>query len=310
MSLRIGVIGVGYLGRHHARIYSGIEDAELIAVSDIHRSKAEEIAKAFGCRSVVGAEGYKEILEECDALSIVTPTTTHFRIAMDCLRAGKDIFIEKPITDDIGRAKALVEEADKNSRILQVGHLERYNPGILAAIGMVDKPRFIEAERLSPFLGRATDVDVTLDLMIHDIDIVMNIVKSKPTSIRAAGECLVTGKIDVAKAWLEFENGCKALLSASRLAPEKRRTMQIFQDDSCISIDYQTQDVRRYSKAPGGVACDVVTTENKEPLKEELQDFVNCVKNRVRPKVSGDEATAALEVVMRINEIVRGSRRT
>lgn len=307
MSVRIGVIGVGYLGQHHARIYAGLEDAELVAVSDINHSQCDDIAKTFQCRSV---PGYKDILDECDALSIVTPTTTHYQIAMDCLRACKDIFIEKPITDNMDDARTLVEEAEKKSRILQVGHLERYNPGIVAAAGMLKEPRFIEAERLSPFMGRATDVDVTLDLMIHDIDIVMSIVGSKPKDIRATGASIVTDKIDVAKVWLEFENGCKALLTASRLAPEKQRKMRIFQNDSYISIDYQTQEVRRYFRGPSGISFDVVKPESKEPLKEELSDFVHCVKYRIKPGVSGTEAAAALEVVLRITEMIKGGHRT
>lgn len=307
MSVRIGVIGVGYLGQHHARIYSGLEDAELIAVSDINRPQCEDIAKTFQCRSV---PGYKDILAECDALSIVTPTTTHYRIAMDCLRAGKDIFIEKPITDDLDSARSLIEQAEKGGRILQVGHIERYNPGIVAAAGMIKEPRFIEAERLAPFRGRAADVDVTLDLMIHDIDIVMSIAGAQPADIRATGGSFITDKIDVATAWLEFDNGCKALLTASRLAREKRREIRIFQNDSYLSIDYQTHEVRRYFKGSSGISFDVVKPEGREPLKEELRDFVHCVKNRIKPGVSGAEAAAALEVALRITEMIKCGRRT
>ena len=306
MAVRVGVIGVGYLGQHHARIFSGLEEVELVAVCDIDRSRCDDIGNAFSCRSF---SGYKDLLEECDALSIVTPTTTHYGIAMDCLDAGRDIFIEKPLTDRMDCARAILENAEKKNLIVQVGHLERYNPGLIAAAGMIKEPRFIEAERHSPFLGRATDVDVTLDLMIHDIDIVMHLAGSKPGDIRAAGASMVTDKIDVAKAWLEFESGCKALLSASRLAQEKKRSMQIFQDDSHISVDYQTQEVRRSFRSPGGISVDVVKPEGKEPLKEELKDFIYCVKNRTRPGVSAAEAAEALEVVLRINEMVQGPYR-
>jgi predicted dehydrogenase len=306
VSVRVGVIGVGYLGQHHARIFSGLEDVELVAVCDVDRSRCDSIASAFACRSV---SGYQDLLEKCDALSIVTPTTTHYDIAMDCLAAGRDIFIEKPLTDTMDCAGAILEKAEKKNLIVQVGHLERYNPGFLAAAGMIKEPRFIEAERLSPFLGRATDVDVTLDLMIHDIDIVMYIAGSKPKDIRAAGESFVTDKIDVAKAWLEFEGGCKALLSASRIAQEKKRSMRIFQDNSHLSVDYQTQEVRRSFMSSGGIAVDVVRPEGKEPLREELKDFIFCVKNRTKPRVSAAEAAAALEVVIRINELVKGPSR-
>ncbi|MEW6108833.1 MAG: Gfo/Idh/MocA family oxidoreductase [Nitrospirota bacterium] len=304
MSVRVGVIGVGYLGRHHARIYSELEDAELVAVADVDNRKAEEIAKTYGCRSF---SAYSDVIADTDALSIVTPTTTHYSIAMDCLRAGRDILIEKPITENIIEAGDIIKEAEKKGLIIQVGHLERYNPAIQAAEGMINEPRFIESERLSPFLGRGTDVDVTLDLMIHDIDIVMSIVKSGLKDIKAIGEAVLTEKIDVAKAWLEFENGCKALITASRLSPEKQRRLRIFQKDAYISIDYQSQEVRRYFKTASDISFDVIKPENKEPLKEELKDFIYCVKNRKRPKVSGVEARDALDVTLRITGLLKDS---
>lgn len=302
MSVRVGVIGVGYLGQHHARVFSGLEGVELVGVADTDSKKSHEIADKYGCRSF---SGYGDLVEACDALSIVTPTTTHHAIAMDCLKAGKDLFIEKPITESLDEARDIIEVAEKQNLILQVGHLERYNPAIIAAADMIHDPKFIEAERLSPFLGRGIDVDVTLDLMIHDIDIVMSMVHSKVKEIRATGGSVMTGKIDVAKAWLEFENGCKALITASRLAPEKMRKLRIYQKDSYISIDYQTQEVRRYFKKASDISFDVVKAENKEPLKEELSDFIFCVQNRKKPMVSGREAMDALEIVLKINEILK-----
>jgi predicted dehydrogenase len=224
---------------------------------------------------------------------------------MDCLKAGRDLFIEKPITEQLDEARELIEAAEKNNLILQVGHLERYNPGIIAAREMVSDPIFVEAERLSPFLGRGIDVDVTLDLMIHDIDIVMSLVGSEVKDIRATGDRVMTGKIDVAKAWLEFGNGCKALITASRLAPEKMRKLRIFQKDSYISVDYQSQEVRRYFKEASEISFDVITPEKKEPLKEELTDFISCVQSRKRPMVSGKEAMDALEIVLKINEMLK-----
>ncbi len=302
MSVRIGVIGVGYLGQHHARIFSEMEGAELVAVSDIHESRSSDIAKIYGCKSF---ESYRDMIDECDALSIVTPTTTHHRIAMDCLRAGKDILLEKPMTANIDEARDVTEQAVRKDLIVQVGHLERYNPAVVAAAEMIREPRFIESERLSPFLGRGTDVDVTLDLMIHDIDIVMSIVSSRMKDIRAIGESVITEKIDVAKAWIEFENGFKALITASRLSPGKRRVLKIFQKDAYFLIDCQSQEVRRYFKSDSGISCDVIKPENREPLREELTDFVDCVRTRKNPKVSGTEAMRALEAVLRITEIVK-----
>ena len=302
MSLRVGVIGVGYLGQHHARVFSGLEGVELVGIVDLDSRKTAEIASKYGCSSF---SGYADLIESCDALSIVTPTSTHHAIAMDCLNARKDLFIEKPITERLDEARDIIEAAEKNNLILQVGHLERYNPGIVAAMEMIKAPKFIEAERLSPFLGRGIDVDVTLDLMIHDIDIVMSIVRSEVKEIRATGDRVVTGKIDVAKAWLEFENGCKALIAASRLAPEKMRKLRIHQEDAYISVDYQSQEVRRYFKRGTDISFDIVKPENKEPLKEELSDFVSCVLQRKRPLVSGKEAMDALEIVLKINEMLK-----
>lgn len=304
MPIKVGVIGVGYLGQHHARIFSGLDGVELVGVADTDRGKAAEIAGKYSCAAF---SSYADLIAACDALSIVTPTTTHHAIGMDCLRAGKDLFIEKPITERLDEAKELIEAAEKNNLMLQVGHLERYNPGIIAARDMVSDPIFVEAERLSPFLGRGTDVDVTLDLMIHDIDIVLSLVRSEVKEIRATGDRVMTGKIDVAKAWLEFENGCKALITASRLAPEKMRKLRVFQRDSYISVDYQSQEVRRYFKEAADISFDVIKTENREPLKEELSDFVTCVINRKRPMVSGKEAMAALEIVLKINEMLKVS---
>ena len=302
MAVRVGVIGVGYLGQHHARIFSGLEGVELVGVADSESKRAGEIADKYGCRPF--AE-YTDLVDACDALSIVTPTTTHHAIAMVCLNAGKDLFIEKPITESLEEAKDIIATAEKNRLILQVGHIERYNPAIIAAKEMINAPKFIEAERLSPFLGRGIDVDVTLDLMIHDIDIVLSLVRSKVKDIRAAGDSIITGKIDVAKAWLEFENGCKALITASRLATEKMRKLMVHQEDSYISIDYQSQEVRRYFKHGTDISFDVVKPENKEPLKEELRDFISCVQNRKRPMVSGKEAMDALEIVLKINEMLK-----
>jgi predicted dehydrogenase len=301
--LRVGVIGVGYLGQHHARVFSGIEGVELAGIADIDESKAAGMAEKYGCRFF---PGYMDLAEACEVLSIVTPTTTHHAIAMDCLHAGKDLFIEKPITERLDEAQDIIAAAEKKGLILQIGHLERYNPGIIAVRDMIKSPKFIEAERLSPFLGRGIDVDVTLDLMIHDIDIVLSMVCSGIKEIRATGDSVMTGKIDVAKAWLEFENGCKALITASRLAPEKARKLRVYQEDSYISVDYQSQEVRRYFKKATDISLDVVKPENKEPLKEELSDFISCVQKRERPMVSGKEAMDALAIVLKINEMLKG----
>ena len=317
MPVRVGVIGVGYLGQHHARIYSELKDIELVALADTDEKRAITFAEKYGCKAF---SDYREILPKVDALSIVTPTTSHHSIAIECLRAGKDILIEKPITENIKEADELIMEAEKHGCILQVGHLERYNSALRAASGMINEPRFIESERLSPFLGRGTDVDVTLDLMIHDADIVLAIMSqqinppSPPFSkggrggiikeIRAVGAKVFTDKIDVAKAWLSFENGCTAVLTASRLSPEKQRILKVFQKDSCLYVDYKSCEVRHYHKTAKGIFLDVIKSDNKEPLREELEDFIRCVKERKRPRVSAIEARKALQIVLDITEII------
>ena len=305
MTVRIGVIGVGYLGQHHERIYSELENVELTAVVDIDKKKADAFAEKYGCKAYYD---YKHILNEVDAVSIVTPTTTHYGIALDCIKAGKDILIEKPITMNVKEAEKLINEAEKRDCIIQVGHLERYNPAVLAASEMIKKPLFIESERLSPFLGRGTDVDVTLDLMIHDIDIILSLISSPVKDIRAVGAKVLTDKIDVAKAWLAFENGCIALATVSRLSPEKLRRLKVFQKDSYISIDYQSSEIKRHFRTKEGISFAVTKPENKEPLKEELKDFINCVKERRRPTVSAVEGKNALKIVLEISKIIKKGR--
>jgi predicted dehydrogenase len=305
LTVRIGVIGVGYLGQHHERIYSELENVELTAVVDIDKKKADAFAEKYGCKAYYD---YKHILNEVDAVSIVTPTTTHYSIALDCIKAGKDILIEKPITMNVKEAEKLINEAEKRDCIIQVGHLERYNPAVLAASEMIKKPLFIESERLSPFLGRGTDVDVTLDLMIHDIDIILSLISSPVKDIRAVGAKVLTDKIDVAKAWLAFENGCIALATVSRLSPEKLRRLKVFQKDSYISIDYQSSEIKRHFRTKEGISFAITKPENKEPLKEELKDFINCVKERRRPTVSAVEGKNALKIVLEISKIIKKGR--
>jgi predicted dehydrogenase len=304
MPVRVGVIGVGYLGQHHARIYSGLDDVELVAVADSDKDRADTLARKYDCGSFTRGE---DILGLCDAISIVTPTVTHHKIALDCLRAGKDLLVEKPITGDVSSAKDLFEEAEKRNLILQVGHLERYNPAVVAAAELVENPRFIEAERLSPFQGRGTDVDVTLDLMIHDIEIVLSMTRSALKDIRAFGQVLITDKFDIAKAWLEFEDGCKAMITASRVAPEKERKLRMFQRDEYIAVDYQRQEVKRYFRDGSGMGQEAIKPEKREPLHEELKDFISCVEGRRKPRVSGLEAMNALDVALKITEMLNSA---
>lgn len=304
MSLKVGVIGVGYLGRHHARIYSELPGVELAALVDTDGSCAKEISDKY---CTAAHKDYKGVIGGLQAVSIVTPTPSHFAIAMDCLGAGCDVLVEKPMTMTLDEANMLIEEAEKKDRILQVGHLERYNPAVAAVFKMANSPVFIEAERVSPFLERALNVDVTMDLMIHDIDIVMGLLEGlEIRSISVVGAKVLSERVDVAKAWMEFSGGAKALITASRLSREKRRLLKIFQHDSYMEVDYIKKTIRRYfKKGPEGISSELIEVEDKEPLKEELADFIDCVRTRRKPKVSGAEGRNALKVALQITEMLK-----
>ena len=302
MALNIAVVGVGYLGKHHARIYSSLEGVNLLAVVDPDADAAAKAASEYGCSAV---SDFREVLDDLDALSIVTPTSLHFDMSLECLKAGKHLLIEKPITTTVEEADALIEAARDNDCIVQVGHLERYNPAVMAVREMIDAPGFIESERLAPFQPRGTDVDVTLDLMIHDIDIVMSLLEGREiTDIRVVGMSVLTEKIDLAKAWLEFEGGAKALITASRIAQDKKRSMDILQRDSMIHVDYMNMTIKRSIKHEGGIEYESVELTPHEPLKEELEDFVGCVRDGQRPMVSAVEGRRALKVALEITGMI------
>jgi predicted dehydrogenase len=300
MALRVAVVGAGYLGRHHARIYSELEGVELAAVVDTDESRAREVAGKY---SAGVYRDYRDMLAGVDALSVVVPTSDHFDIALNCLRAGKDVLVEKPITNTVAEADTLIAEAERQGRILQVGHLERYNPGFIALSRMTENPAFLDAVRLSPFMNRGVDVDVTLDLMIHDVDIILGLVASPVKSISAFGFSLVTNRIDEAKAWIGFENGASAVLTASRIAREKKRRLKVYQKNAYLELDFQTSVVEHRSPTEPGEP-EIIRPEYREPLKEELKDFVSCIGSRGRPRVSGIEGRNALSLVMEINSVM------
>jgi predicted dehydrogenase len=299
MSLRVAVVGAGYLGQHHARIYSELSGVELAGVVDISEERAEEVARRYASRAY---HDYRDVLSTVDAVSIAVPTTHHFEIALSCIQAGKDVLVEKPITTTVSQADELIREATRLNRILQVGHLERYNSGVVTLSRMVHDPHFIEAVRVSPFLNRGCDVDITLDLMIHDIDIVLSLVPSPIKSINAFGSSFVTDMIDEARVWIEFENGTKASLTASRISREKQRRLKVFQKDSCLELDYLRSEVWSLTKEG---ATEIITPEYQEPLKEELKDFVHCSVGRERPKVCGTKGRNALTVALEIASVIK-----
>ncbi len=300
--INVGVIGVGSIGSHHARIFSEISGANLTGVADTDFKQAKKIASKYNCKAY---KDYSGLITAVDAVTIAVPTTAHFKIALDCLKKNKDILIEKPITPAVHDAEKLIAEAKKRNLIIQVGHLERFNAGLALISSMTEQPQLIEAMRLSPFLKRSIDIDVTLDLMIHDIDIILSLIKSEITDLRATGAKVLTDNIDIAYAWLEFKNGCIAEVVSSRVAAEKIRQLKVVQKDTCLTLNYQTQEVSRYRKSNGKIKKETRKSEIKEPLKEQLVSFVECVRKRVQPVVSGAEGKKALQIVLRISEMIR-----
>ena len=299
--INVAVVGVGSIGVHHARIFSDMENINLVGVVDIDAKKAQEVASRYNCRAF---NNYMALMDSVDAVSVAVPTTLHFQTGMDFLKHNKCILVEKPITTTIEEADRLIEEAAKRNLVFQVGHLERFNAGVSLISTMVNKPQFIESQRLSPFLGRGIDVDVTLDLMIHDIDIILSLVNSEISDIRATGAKVLTDNIDVAHAWIEFKNGCIAEAVTSRMAHDKVRQLKVFQQNSYVSLDYQSQEITTYRTSNGKVNKTTERPEEKEPLKEQLRSFIDCIKNNAQPLVSGFEGKEALKVALKISGLV------
>ena len=302
--LKVGVIGTGSIGQHHARIFSDLPSVELVGIVDINSGRAEEIASRYSCKPYVN---YMDIMNSVDALSIAVPTSLHHQIAMDSLKSNKDILLEKPITSTIQEAEEIISEAEKRNLILQVGHIERFNSGVSLISSMVDTPQFIESRRISPFLERSADIDVTLDLMIHDIDIILSLVNSDISDLRATGARVLTDNIDVAHAWIEFDNGCIAEAVTSRIASEKLRELKIYQSNALLTLDYQSREVSCLRKIDESIEKEIRKADEKEPLKEQLESFIECLQSRTQPIVSGCEGREALKVVLKISDLVNNN---
>lgn len=333
--VKVSVIGTGSLGKEHVRIYSELQKsgrATFIGVYDVVNETARKMAERYGVRAFASVE---EAAGASDALSIVTPTTTHFGLAKTALLNSKHLFVEKPMTDSAMQAAELVELAQRNNCVLQVGHVERFNPVFKYLEKVATEPRFIEAHRLSPYPARSTDIGVVLDLMIHDLDIVLAFVKSPVISVDAVGIPVLSKSEDIANARLRFANGCVANLTASRISPEKMRKIRVFSSGpivSYISLDYRAQEGFIYRIARDGeqessvlkkllrardstivsefggkrIVREPVPIEKDEPLKLELQHFVDCVRARRTPVVSGESAKQALDLAF---EITRQAQR-
>jgi predicted dehydrogenase len=309
--IRAAVIGVGYLGRFHAQKYAQLPACELVAVVD----GREEVRKAVGTEvSALAVADYRELLGKVDAVSVVTPTPAHVEIADAFLAAGAHVLVEKPITETPEQAKALIATAAKHGKILQVGHLERFNAAVLAAEPHLREPRFMECVRLAPYKERGTDVNVVLDLMIHDIDLVQSLAGSEIVSIDAIGTPVFSGEIDIANARLRFANGCVANTTASRVSMKTERKLRIFEDAAYISLDLQQKILTLIRKRDGGpqpgqlpVTIEEANLEQGDALKSEIESFLDCIRNNKRPIVSGEDGLRALETAIRITEQVHAN---
>jgi predicted dehydrogenase len=304
--IRAAVIGVGYLGRFHAQKYAQASECELLAVVDVRATARDAAAREFQCQVLAD---YRELLGRVDVVSIVTPTPTHFAIARDFLTAGAHVLVEKPVTESASEARQLIELARVRDRVLQVGHLERFNPAIRAAEPYLKAPRFIECHRLAPYRERGTDVNVVLDLMIHDIDIVQTIVGVPVATVDAIGTAVFSDEIDIANARLRFENGCVANATASRVSMKTERKLRVFEDEAYLSIDLQQKILTVIKKRPGPlepgqlpVIIDERSFEQGDALKEEIDSFLECVRTGREPVVNGAAGLRALETATRISE--------
>jgi len=304
MSLRIAVIGVGHLGRHHARILSSMPGVDLVAVVDTNRRRAEEVAAAHRTTPVFDA---RELAGRIDAVTVAVPTEAHRDIALPFLTAGAAVLVEKPMARTLGEADDMIGAAGRSGAALAVGHTERFNPAVAAARPLLRDPRFIEVHRLGTFPERSLDIDVVFDLMIHDLDVVLSLVPSDVESIDAVGVPVLTGRVDIANARLRFANGCIANLTASRISRDRVRKIRFFQPSAYLSIDYAAQKVEMYrleksSRPMPSIEGGDVPVATEEPLVRELADFVDAVVSHRAPTVPGAEGRRALAVAQQITD--------
>jgi predicted dehydrogenase len=291
--VRIGIVGVGYLGTQHARILSYLEEAELKSVADIDFQKALQIGNRHGVRYF---QNYEEMIDDIDAAVVATDTSAHFSVSMNLLEQGKHVLVEKPITATVEQGDQLVETAAKNNLIFQVGHLERFNPAVEAVENLISEPKFIEVQRLGSFSARSLDIDVVLDLMIHDLDIILALIKDEVVAIKSSGIHVVSEKTDIANARLEFKSGCVATLTASRVHQGKVRKLRIFEPTSYYSIDYIDQEVKIFPLDGRQTDIKTLKIQKEEPLKKELKNFLECIEAGKNTKVTGAEGLRALRL--------------
>ena len=304
MKTRVAVIGVGALGRHHARILSALPDVELVAVVDIKEARAREIG---GLVNAPFATSAAEMLGRIDAVTVAVPTDSHLAVALPFLQRGTAVLVEKPLARNAPEAQQMIDAAAASGAVLGVGHTERYNPAVAAVRPLLDHPRFIEIHRLGTFPDRSLDIDVVFDLMIHDLDVVLSIVPSEVVTVEAVGVAVLTAKPDIANARLKFASGCIANITASRISKDRVRKIRIFQRDAYLSVDYAAQEVERWRLVKGNGAMPAIDggkldVAQEEPLKRELADFVAAVRDKRAPGVTGADGLRAIELAQKITD--------
>jgi predicted dehydrogenase len=309
--LRTAVIGVGYLGRFHAQKYAQLEGSQLLAVADANSEAALKVAAELGVEAVTD---YRTILDRVDAISIAVPTPLHHAVACAALDRGVHVLVEKPIATTVAEAREMVDLAARRGCVLQVGHLERFNPAIVAAVGKLQTPRFVESHRLAPFKQRGTDVSVVLDLMIHDIDLIQELVGQPIESIDAVGAQVFSGEIDIVNARIRFRGGCVANTTASRVSLKQERKIRIFQDDAYLSIDMQQKILTVIRKkdaapveSPAQVAIEEESFDQGDALRDEIAAFLKAIRDKTVPVVTGEDGLRALETATTIAQLVQAS---
>lgn len=300
--IRVAVVGAGQFGRNHARVWRETQGAELVGIVDTNPDRAQAIAAEFGVRVLAGIEALAA--EKVQAVSVAVPTRDHARIGCQLLDAGRDVLVEKPIAASLEQADHLIASAKRGGCILQIGHVERFNPAVAAVQKIVSKPMFFEVHRMGVFTPRSLDIDVVYDVMIHDLDILLSLVNAPVEDLKAVGIPVITDKVDIAHARLEFLNGTVANLTASRVSTERVRKMRFFQEHEYVSLDFTRQDVLRVRVRPGNpvpeIGFEKVDTVPEEPLHAELGSFLDCVRTRVAPAVDGAAGRRALELADRV----------
>lgn len=304
-TLKIGVAGVGAMGRNHARVLASLEGAQLCAIYDVDQGRAEELAALHGTKAVSSLEDFAALV---DAAAIAVPTVAHREVAGFLLEKGKHVLVEKPLSDSLHEAQELVALAEARNRVLQVGHIERFNPVMRQLEDRIKQPRFIEATRLSPFPNRSMDIGVVLDVMIHDLEIILHLVRSPIVSVDAVGTPVLTRREDIANARLRFVNGCVANVTASRISDKKMRKIQVFHGEGYISLDYQEQSGHIYRREGLQIVREDVAVEKDEPLKLELAAFVESARRGIAPVVTGQQGADALRLAIQITEKIASGK--